>query len=133
MSLSRLSIVFIMLLTAVSVSAQIQRRAYVPRLDSRCDYGPPLTTLEDLDWRMQTVLVRGSTLVSTILGRNGTVTVDALEVRDESKGSRGLGVVITLREMKRDDPNTPGEPNRSYIDYDEIDSVIKAWDQVART
>src|SRR5204862_4103529 len=32
-----------------------------------------------------------------------------------------------------DDPNTLGEPNRSYIDYDEIDSVIKSWDQVART
>src|SRR5205814_8153240 len=113
MSLSRLPIVFVMLLTAVSVSAQIQRRAYVPRLDSRCDNGPPLTGLEDLDWRMQTVIVRGSTLVSTILGRNGSITVDALEVRDETKGSRALGVVITMREAKRDDRNTLAEPNRS--------------------
>src|SRR3954453_18456898 len=133
MSLSRFPIVVVMLGLAIATSAQVQRRAYVPRLDSRCDYGPPLTTLEDFDLRMQTVIVRGSTLVSTIAGRNGTITVDALEVRDESQGSRALGVVITLREVNRDDANKLGEANRSYIDYEEIDPVTRAWDQVVKT
>ena len=133
MSLSRLPIVLVMLGLSINISAQVQRRAYVPKLDARCDYGPPLTTLEDFDWRMQTVIVRGSTLIQTVTGRNGIVTVDALEVRDESQGSRALGVVITMREANRDDPNKLNEANRSYIDYDEIDAVTRAWDQVAKT
>lgn len=123
----------IVLFSIFSSDALAQRRRLQPRLNERCELEEPLTTLEHFDSRMQTIIVRGSTHVLTMPGRNGTARVDAIEFRDEDNGTKANGVVITLRENNRDDPNQPGFETRSYIDYEEIDRVVKAWDQVART
>ena len=123
----------IFLLLILSTTALGQRRRFQPRLDERCELESPLTTLEDFDSRIQTVIVRGSTHIMTLTARNGSARVDAIELRDEGRNTKTNGVVITLREANREDPNQPGNETRSYIDYEEIDRVIKAWDQIART
>ena len=114
-------------------SSMGQRRPYVPATRRYCESDVPLTTLEEFAWRSQTVLVTGSTHVETLLGRNGSARVDAIELRDESNGARASGVVLRLRDTARETTNRTDEDSRAYIDYDEIDRVIKAWDQVART
>lgn len=115
------------------VTNYAQRRRFDIHLDQRCELDAPITALGEFDSRMQTIIVRGSTYVQTLTARNGSARVDALELRDETSRSSTNGVVITLKEANREDNNQPGFETRSYIDYEEIDRVIKAWDQVART
>lgn len=104
-----------------------QRRRYEGNLRQPCEL-EVFTQLEEFQGRVQTIIVRGSTHLMTVTARNGTARVDAIELRDESNGSRATGVVIELR-----DSSHPDDEARSYIDYEEINRVIKAWDQVART
>lgn len=109
-----------------------RRRAEVPSRRP-CEVPGPLTKLEEFDWRVETVLVRGSTHVSTLAARGGSARVDAIELRDEGSGARAAGVVIELRDTSRADANTPAPETRSYIDFEDIDPVIRAWDRVAKT
>lgn len=115
------------------VTNHAQRRRFDIHLDQRCELDAPITALGEFDSRMQTIIVRGSTYVQTLTARNGSARVDALELRDETSHTSTNGVVITLKEANGEDNNQPGFETRSYIDYEEIDRVIKAWDQVART
>jgi hypothetical protein len=55
-------------------------------------------------------------------GRNGTADVDAIELRDESNGTRTTGVIVELRDS-----------TRVFIDYEELDSLLAAWERVTRT
>jgi hypothetical protein len=131
----RRSLVLSGLLLAATLSNPTfaQRRRYESNLRQPCESEVPLTALEEFDGRMQAVIVRGSTQIMTLTTRNGTARVDAIELRDESNGTRATGVVIELRDSSRQDATRPADESRSYIDYQEIDRVIKAWDQVART
>ncbi|MDQ2855462.1 MAG: hypothetical protein M3R68_03980 [Acidobacteriota bacterium] len=111
-----------------------QTRRHDPPARQYCEAEPPLTKLEDFDNRMQTIIVRGSTHVSTLpTAHNAAVRVDAIELRDQSNGSSATGVVVELRDLSRQDATHPADESRSYIDYEEIDRTIKAWDQVVRS
>jgi hypothetical protein len=127
----------VLLLTSAGLHSVFgQRRVPEARSDTRsfrrCDIEKPLTFLEDFDFRLQTIIVRGSTHVASLPGRAGSVRVDAIELRDESNATRGLGLSLTLRSPREDSTQPPYE-SQSYIDYEEIDRVVKAWDRIART
>ncbi|HXD34820.1 MAG TPA: hypothetical protein VN643_27115 [Pyrinomonadaceae bacterium] len=122
----------IVLLWIFSDSSFAQRRRFENRLGSRCYVEAPITALEAFESRMQTIVVRGSTHVGTVTACNGSARVDSVEFRDESVNGKASGAVITLREAAQE-ANQPVDETRSYIDYEEIDRVVKAWDQVART
>ena len=89
----------------------------------------PRNKLEDFESRLDTVLVKGHTWVGTLRLQNGSVRVEATEVRDTGNSTRATGVVITI---------VPAEPHaapneiRSLIDYEEIDPLVKAIDTVAK-
>jgi hypothetical protein len=127
----------ITLLCLFITGASAQGRRFQFRLDERCEVETSITHLENFDSRFQTVIVRGSTHVGTVTARNGTARVDAIELRDEGSNTKTNGVVITLREANREanreEPAQQRLETRSYIDYEEIERVVKAWDQVART
>ena len=127
----RPSLVFsaLLLLLTLSLSSFAQRRRFDIDYRRTCDVDAPLTRLEDFNYRLQTVIVRGSTHVMTLTARSGYARVDAIELRDEGNADIARGIVITLRDTTREN----SEDGRSYIDYDEIDRVIAAWDRVART
>ena len=127
----RPSLVFsaLLLLLTLSLSLFAQRRRFDIDYRRTCDVDAPLTRLEDFNYRLQTVIVRGSTHVMTLTARSGYARVDAIELRDEGNADIARGIVITLRDTTREN----SEDGRSYIDYDEIDRVIAAWDRVART
>ena len=89
----------------------------------------PRNKLEDFESRLDTVLVKGHTWVGTLRLQNGSVRVEATEVRDTGNSTRATGVVITI---------VPAEPHaapneiRSLIDYEEIDPLVKAIDTVVK-
>jgi len=131
MKLTRVAI-FVLLTTSV-VSVLAQKPKSESRFHRSCDLVGPLTKLEEFDARWETVIVRGSTHVMTLTGRNGTARVDAIELRDESNGTRAAGVIVELRDSTRQEATRSADEGRVFIDYEEIDPLIVAWDRVART
>ena len=131
MKRTRLGSFLLLAILAISVSAQ------KPKSDSRfhrtCDQVGPLTKLEEFDARWETVIVRGSTHIMTLSGRNGTASVEAIELRDESNGTRATGVIVNLRDSTRQDSSRSADEGRVFIDYEEIDPLSVAWDRLART
>ena len=103
-----------------------------PRFRRPCDYGEPRTRLEQLDLGIERVIVRGSTTIGSLTGRNGTIRVEAIELREEGSASRVLGVVVTLRGTRQESEATLVE-TRSFMDYEEIDPLIRGLDIVAKT
>lgn len=131
MKLTRLAIFILLTTSATSIFAQ--RPKSESRFYRTCDLVGPLTKLEEFDARWETVIVRGSTHVQTMAGRNGTARVDAVELRDESNGSRAMGVIVDFRETSRQEATRAADEGRVFIDYEEIDPLVAAWDRLART
>ena len=75
---------------------------------------------------METVLIKGRTYVGTLRVQSGSVRVEATEIRDTRKSMRATGVVITLI------ANDASLEVRSAIDYEEIDSLVKALDMMVK-
>lgn len=127
-------VVIFVLLTTSAVSVSAQRAQTQARFHRTCDLVGPLTRLEEFDARWETVIVRGSTRIMTTLnGRNGTANVDAVELRDDGNGARATGAVVELRDTSRQDSTHPPEEAIVFVDYEEIDALITAWDRVLKT
>jgi hypothetical protein len=73
------------------------------------------------------VLVKGFSQVTSMNVRGADLRVDAVELKDTDSATRAVGLVIALREAGEN----PRE-NRSFIDYEEIDRLLKALDAIAR-
>ena len=87
----------------------------------------PRTKLESFDARYGTVLFKGFTRVATVDVRDGEVRVDAIELRDFGNSAHTMGVAVVLRE----NGERPTE-SRAFVDYEEIDLLLKGLDSVAR-
>lgn len=111
--------------SAVSVCAQRRWERLPPPRDPQ--FYEPRNKLEDFDGRVDTILIKGRTWTGTVRGQNGTARVEATEIRDTGKSSKANGVVITIVA----DGGPPGEI-RSFIDYEEIDPLIKAIDTAGK-
>jgi hypothetical protein len=62
-----------------------------------------------------------------VRAQNGNARVEAMEIRDSANSQRVTGVVVTIM----DAPNSANEI-RSLIDYDEIDALVKALDNLMK-
>lgn len=88
---------------------------------------PPATKLEAFSAKTGVVVIRGYTTVGAVRGM-GTVTVDAREFRDASNPKfRQTGLSIEVKEAGRLE-----REGTSFIDYDEIDSLIGGIDYIAK-
>ena len=89
----------------------------------------PATKLEAFQSRTGVVLIRGYSTVGTLRALGGEVTVDAREFRDGSNPNspRATGISITVREAGRLE-----RENTSYIDLDEIDSLLKGIEYISK-
>ena len=85
----------------------------------------PRNKLEEFEGWSETVLIKGRTYVGSVRTAEGTVRVEATEVRADS--NRINGVVITFNPVE-----AGRQEIRSMIDYDEIDQLIKAFDTLAK-
>lgn len=92
-----------------------------------CEPLEPRTRLEAIESRYERVITKGFSQFATMVSRGIEIRMDAIEMRDTADSTRAIGLVIALREL---DEN-PRE-NRAFIDYQEVDKLIKAMESVAR-
>jgi hypothetical protein len=87
-----------------------------------CGPVEPRTKLEAIEAGYERVLIKGFTQIASLNLRGADIRVDAVEIKEaRAGGERATGLIIVLRE--------PGESlreNRAFVDYEEIDRLIKA-------
>ena len=126
MSLMRPILLFMIMLLSCGY-ALAQRPGPEFRRPLACEPLEPRTKLEAIDWRYESVLVKGFSQIATLNARGADVRVDAVELKDAGASTRALGIVIALKETG----DTPRE-NRALVDYDEIDRLLRAMESIAR-
>jgi len=131
-SQSSSALLLIALLYSAALAQGAAQRPGKPGPRQACDCLEPQTQLELFNTRLETVIVRGTTHVMNLATRQGSISVDAIELRDEGNGVRATGVVLELTASPPADATHPASAAISYIDYDEIDGLITAWDRVAK-
>lgn len=127
MSLIRLAVFVLLILVVFCGSTLAQRPGPEFRRPLACEPFEPRTKLEAIEWRYEKVLVKGFSQIATVNVRGADIRVDAVELKDTDSATRAIGLVIALRESGEN----PHE-NRSFIDYEEIDRLLKAMDAVGR-
>src|ERR1700722_15709132 len=90
------------------------------------DTTPPATKLEAFSAKTGVVIIRGFTTVGTLPGL-GSVSIDAREFRDAATKSKVTGLSFEVKESGRFE-----KENTSFVDYDEIDSLIQGIDYISR-
>jgi hypothetical protein len=124
---SRHAVLFALVVMTVGNTALAQRPGPQFRRELVCEPLEPRTRLEALESRYEKILIKGFTQVANYNVRGVVARIDAVELKESSASQRALGIVVSLRAGG----DTPSE-NRSYIDYEEIDPLIKAMESVAR-
>src|SRR6185295_6654661 len=120
-------IVLVSFSMAETVVGQRPQRSGTQRQRARKYYlDEPRTDLEEFQDRLQEVILKGLINVGAVNGRNGWVQVSAVELKSPAYSTRVTGLVIQLSESAR-----PNSEIQSFIDYAEIDSMIKGLDAVA--
>lgn len=79
------------------------------------------TKLETFQRKVGTVLVKGSSHIGTVEGGAGEIHVRAIEYRDTRTGEKERGIEFFI---------TAKSGSHPLIDYDEIDSFVKAIEQM---
>lgn len=86
------------------------------------------TKLEAFQAKSGTVLIKGFSRIGSVETRyGGSAEVQSIELRDAASPLRVTGAVVTVKESGRLE-----RESRSFVDYEEIDSLIKGLDYVAR-
>ena len=109
-----------------SVCAQRRWERLPPPRDPQ--FYEPRNKLEDFDGRMETILVKGRAWAGTLRAQNGAARVEAIEIRDTHNSARATGVVVTITSAEANAPTDI----RSFIDYEEIDPLLKALDTIVK-
>ena len=126
MSVVRLTVLVLLLLVCCSPSFA-QRPGPQFRRPLACEPVEPRTKLEAIEWQYERVLIKGFSQIATFTARDVEVRVDAVELKDTASATRAIGLVIALRETGEN----PRE-NRSFVDYDEIDRLLKGLTAIGR-
>jgi hypothetical protein len=90
----------------------------------------PSTKLEALDAQVGSVIVKNFTYIGAVSGFSGIVMVTSYEFIDAQTGRKDYGIGIELRETGRSERE--GREARTYVDYDEIDALIRGIDYISR-
>jgi hypothetical protein len=122
------SIVFVLLVLVSFCGATLaQRPGPQFRRPLACEPLEPRTKLEAIDWRYEHVLLKGFSQMAMLNARGADIRVDAVELKDSETATRAIGLVIALKESGEN----PRE-NRSFVDYEEIDRLLKAFDTISK-
>ncbi len=117
---------FLLLMLCFS-SVLAQRSGPEFRRPLSCEPLEPRTKLEAIESRYERVITKGFSQFATLTTRGAEIRLDAIEMKDTGDSTRAIGLVIALRELD----DNPRE-NRAFIDYQEIDRLIKGMESVAR-
>lgn len=87
----------------------------------------PNTKIEAFSSKTGIVIIKGYSTIGSVSGR-GTVSIDVREFRDASSPNKGeFGIAIEVQESGR-----LTRENRSFIDFDEIDSLVRGIDYLSK-
>jgi hypothetical protein len=84
------------------------------------------TQLEAFGMQKGVVVFKGFSTLGAV-SEMGKISVDCLEITNVSTGIRQLGILIDVEESGRLE-----RKDRSFIDYDEIDSLLKGIDYISK-
>ena len=88
----------------------------------------PKTKIEAFEAQVGSVIVRGFSEMGTIQGELGTtISIESREFMNAATGKKEYGIGIEVAEGGRLE-----RKNSSYIDYDEIEPLIKGIDYIAK-
>jgi hypothetical protein len=89
----------------------------------------PTTKLERFENTPGTVIVKSRLVQGSVQGLHGAqVRIEATVLRDATSGAKMYGIAVYVQ-----NPADTQHPNaRSYVDYDEIDSLIRGVDYIAK-
>ncbi len=107
--------------SAVPVLSQERWQRLPPPRDAQ--FYTPRNTLEEFESRTSTLLIKGRTWVATLRATAGFARVEATDIRDAGNGTRAEGVTVVL---------TGSTEIRCLIDYDEIESLVRAFDTMEK-
>jgi hypothetical protein len=87
------------------------------------------TKLEAFQARTGVVIIRGFSEIGTARGMYSTsIVVESKEFADATTGKKEYGMTIEVKDNSR----SLERESTSYIDYDEIDSLIKGLDYISK-
>jgi len=116
------STIFILLLLTFCGSVLAQRPGPQFRRPLSCEPVEPRTKLEAIESGYEKVLIKGFTQIANINVRGADIRIDAVEIKEARVGGeRALGIVIVLRE-----PGESPRESRAFVDYEEIDGLLRA-------
>ncbi|HEY6121630.1 MAG TPA: hypothetical protein VIV66_16850 [Pyrinomonadaceae bacterium] len=104
-----------------------QRSRTIPQSARKYYLDEARTRLEEVQDRLGQVVYKGFMSIGMISGRNGSAELNIVELRSANEPGRLTGLSILLSESSQ-----PASEIQSFVDYDEIDSLIKGLDTVAR-
>ena len=120
--------VFVLLTLTFYGSVPAQRPGPEFRRSLGCEPVEPRTKLEAIQGSYERVLIKGFTQIASLNVRGADVRLDAVEIKEANTArDRVMGLVIVLR----DQGETPRE-SRTFIDYEEIDRLIRALESLTR-
>ena len=109
------------LLLAISCHAQQRVPQPQPKIEES------QTKIEVFQAKTGVVLIKGYSELGSINGLGGTVSVTSYEFTDAQTGRKEYGIGIEAKESSRLEREA-----RSYVDYDEISSLIAGIDYISR-
>lgn len=127
MYLIRPTILILWMLTLFCGSAFAQRPGPEFRRPLACEPLEPRTKLEAIEAKYEVVLMKGFSQIANLNVRGADIRIDAVELKEAPSAQRATGIIVALRESG----DAPRE-NRSLIDFEEIDRLIKALESIAR-
>lgn len=110
--------------SALPVLSQERWQRLPPARDAQ--FYAPRNRLEEFESRTATLLIKGRTWVATLRTAAGAARVEATDIRDAGNGTHAAGVTVAMT------GSAPGNEVRCLIDYDEIDSLIHAFDAMEK-
>lgn|ERR1041384_1158695 len=87
----------------------------------------PRTKLEAFQAKTGAVIIKGYTEVGTMAGLGGSIKIESMEFTDAQTGTKQQGIVIEAKESGRLE-----RESRAFVDYDEIDSLVKGLDYIGK-
>jgi hypothetical protein len=88
----------------------------------------PKTRLEAFQARTGVVIVRGFSRIGSATGSDGSsIEVEAMELRDIDSRTKEYGITIEVA-----DAGKPERRNLSFVDYDEMDPLLKGLEYLGK-